>query len=69
VKENAMWGFMRRNRPKESHSKDIGRAFDQLAYIEESVAYSSFLASGVAGVESVSFEEFIKRYYEAKKLC
>lgn len=30
------------------------------ACLEESVAYSSFLASGVAGIEEVSFEEFLR---------
>jgi hypothetical protein len=30
------------------------------ACLEESVAYSSFLASGVAGIEDVSFEEFLR---------
>jgi hypothetical protein len=28
--------------------------------LEESVAYSSFLASGVAGIEEVGFEEFLR---------
>jgi hypothetical protein len=63
-----MWGFRIRNKPREPLPENIRGAFDQLAYIEESVAYSSFLASGVAGVESVSFEQFVKRYYQAKKL-
>lgn len=30
------------------------------ACLEESVAYSSFLASGVAGIEEVGFEEFLR---------
>lgn len=44
-------------------TRDTGDAPESggdIAYLEESVAYSSFLASGVAGVEQVSFSEFIR---------
>jgi hypothetical protein len=64
-----MWGFKKRSKParrEESASSEFEPS--RLAYIEESIAYSSFLASGVAGVEEVSFEQFVQRYHESKKL-
>lgn len=34
--------------------------------LEDAMAYSSFLSSGVAGVEEISFEEFLKRAKKRK---
>ena len=66
-----MWGFHRRGKSQEAHGKTQAKAVttedDSMAYLEESIAYSAFLASGVAGVDEVSFEEFVWRYHQAKK--
>ncbi|MGH8727167.1 MAG: hypothetical protein ACREV9_03180 [Burkholderiales bacterium] len=34
--------------------------------LEDAIAYSSFLSSGVAGVEEISFEEFLRRAKKRK---
>jgi prophage antirepressor-like protein len=34
--------------------------------LEDSIAYSSFMSSGVAGVEEISFEEFLRRARKRK---
>jgi hypothetical protein len=69
-KEKTMWGFNRRGKSGQAEGKAPAQATadpDSMAYLEESIAYSAFLASGVAGVEEVSFEEFVWRYHQAKK--
>jgi hypothetical protein len=38
----------------------------QTTTLEEAMAYSSFLSSGVAGVEEISFEEFLRRAKKRK---
>jgi hypothetical protein len=35
--------------------------------LEDAMAYSSFLSSGVAGVEEISFEEFLRRAKKRKQ--
>jgi hypothetical protein len=67
-KEKTMWGFNRRGKSGQAEGNAPATADpDSMAYLEESIAYSAFLASGVAGVEEVSFEEFVWRYHQAKK--
>ncbi|HET6756038.1 MAG TPA: hypothetical protein VFH21_00250 [Burkholderiales bacterium] len=38
----------------------------QATTLEDAMAYSSFLSSGVAGVEEISFEEFLRRAKKRK---
>jgi hypothetical protein len=43
------------------------RAPEMTTSLEDAMAYSSFLSSGVAGVEEISFEEFLRRARKGKK--
>jgi hypothetical protein len=56
-------------RIENAHADDImdWYAGEPTSYLEESVAYSSFLASGVAGVEEVSFAEFLRMFRAGRK--
>jgi hypothetical protein len=38
-----------------------------IEHLEQSVAWSSFLASGVDGVEDISFSEFVRRQNQTSR--
>ena len=67
TKETRMWSFRITNHFRWSRPKPP-RGISEADSIEQRVAYSSLLASGVAGVDEVSFEEFAECYHRAKKL-
>lgn len=67
TKETRMWSFRISNHFGWSRTQ-APREISEADSMEQRVAYSSLLASGVAGVDEVSFEEFVEGYHRAKKL-